>query len=214
MNTIKLEIKNIVKSNLQEKRNERFYESFMKLHKIEDKSLLGEQFMQTSINLMKEGYTIDDIENFLNEIENPLSGITDKITGATEKVDWSGMMKDSLYSSAKEYIIKWIFDYVGISKTAPGLSTTLSQALADLDIRNLFRPFKNEQYCIQYLPNVIDVILEGIVRYMGGKVTGTDRNNYEWGGAPSVAIGNAFGVAIEKSNISETISTQLCKIIH
>ena len=214
MNTIKLEIKNIVKSNLQEKRNEKFYESFMKLNKIEDKNLLGEQFMHTSINLMKEGYTIDDIENFLNEIENPLSGITDKIKGGAEKVDWSGMMKDSLYSSAKEYIIKWMLDYVGVSKSAPGLSTTLAQFFADVSPLDLIRPFKNEQYCNQYLPDVVDGILEVIVRYLGGKVTGTDRDNYEWGGAPSVAIGNAFGDAIKKSNVSETLSTQLCKIMH
>jgi hypothetical protein len=214
MNTIKLDIKNIVKSNLQEKRDEKFYESFMKLHKLEDKSLLGEQFMQTSLNLMREGYTIDDIENFLNEIENPLSGITDKIKGSTEKVDWSGMMKDSLYSSAREYIIKWILDYVGLSSRLPGLSTSLAQFFADRTPLELLKPFKNEQYCIQSLPGIIDGVLEVSVRYLGGKVTGTDRTNYEWSGAPSVAIGNLFGAAIEKSNISETISTQLCKMIH
>lgn len=214
MNTIKLEIKNIVKSNLQEKRNEKFYESFMKLKNIEDGNLLGEQFMQTSINLMREGYTIDDIENFLNEIENPIPGITDKVKSAAGDVNWSGMFKESMYSSAKEYVIKWMLDYIGLSKSAPGLSTTLSQFFADVSPLDLIRPFKNEQYCNQYLPEVVDGILEVIVRYLGGKVTGTDRNNYEWGGAPSVAIGNAFGAAIKESNISETISTQLCKIIH
>ncbi len=214
MNTIKLDIKNIVKSNLQEKRNERFYESFQKLNKLEDKSLLGEQFMQTSLNLMKEGYSIDDIENFLNEIENPLSGITDKIKGSTEKVDWSGMMKDSLYSSAKEYVIKWVLDYVGLSSRLPGLSTTLSQFFADYSPLDLLKPFKNAQYCSQYLPDMIDGVLEVIVRYLGGKITGTNRTNYEWGGAPSVAIGNLFGDAIRKSNVSETISGQLCKMIH
>jgi hypothetical protein len=207
MKTIKLDIKNIVKSNLQEKRNERFYESFQKLKNIEDKNMLGEQFMQTSLNLMKEGYDIDDIEMFLNEIENPLAGMTDK-------VDWSGMLKDSLYSSAREYIIKWILDYVGLSSKLPGLSTSLAQFFADRTPLELLKPFKNEQYCIQSLPGIIDGLLEVSVRYLGGKVTGTDRTNYEWKGAPSVAIGNLFGAAIKESNISETISTQLCKMIH
>jgi hypothetical protein len=207
MKTIKLDIKNIVKSNLQEKRNERFYESFQKLKNIEDKSLLGEQFMQTSFNLMKEGYDIDDIEMFLNEIENPLAGVTDK-------VDWSGMLKDSLYSSAKEYVIKWVLDYVGLSSKLPGLSTTLSQFFADYSPLDLLKPFKNAEYCSQYLPDMIDGVLEVIVRYLGGKITGTNRTNYEWKGAPSVAIGNLFGDAIRKSNVSETISGQLCKMIH
>ena len=204
MNTIKLEIKNIVKSNLEEKRKEKFNSSFQKLREIKDRSLLGEQFMQTSLNLMREGYEIDDIENYLNEIDNPLDGLKDK-------VDWSGMFKDSLYSTAKEYIIKWLLDYIGMG---PGISTTLAQFFADYSPLDLLKPFKNEQYCNQYLPDMIDGILEVTVRYLGGKVTGTNRTNYEWGGAPSVAIGNLFGDAIKKSNISETISTQLCKVIH
>lgn len=204
MNTIKLEIKNIVKSNLEEKRKEKFNSSFQKLREIKDRSLLGEQFMQTSLNLMREGYEIDDIENYLNEIDNPLDGLKDK-------VDWSGMFKDSLYSTAKEYIIKWLLDYIGMG---PVISTTLAQFFADYSPLDLLKPFKNEQYCNQYLPDMIDGILEVTVRYLGGKVTGTNRTNYEWGGAPSVAIGNLFGDAIKKSNISETISTQLCKVIH
>lgn len=204
MNTIKLEIKNIVKSNLEEKRKEKFNSSFQKLREIKDRSLLGEQFMQTSLNLMREGYEIDDIENYLNEIDNPLDGLKDK-------VDWSGMFKDSLYSTAKEYIIKWLLDYIGFG---PNTSTTLAQFFADYSPLDLLKPFKNEQYCNQYLPDMIDGILEVTVRYLGGKVTGTNRTNYEWGGAPSVAIGNLFGDAIKKSNISETISTQLCKVIH
>jgi hypothetical protein len=204
MNTIKLEIKNIVKSNLEEKRKEKFNSSFQKLREIKDKSLLGEQFMQTSLNLMREGYEIEDIESYLNEVDNPLDGLKDK-------VDWSGMFKDSLYSTAKEYIIKWLLDYIGFG---PNISTTLAQFFADYSPLDLLKPFKNEQYCNQYLPDMIDGILEVTVRYLGGKVTGTNRTNYEWGGAPSVAIGNLFGSAIEKSNISQTMSTQLCKLIH
>jgi hypothetical protein len=143
----------------------------------------------------------------LNEIENPLAGVTDK-------VDWSGMLKDSLYSSAKEYVIKWVLDYVGLSSKLPGLSTSLAQFFADYSPLDLLKPFKNAQYCDQYLPDMIDGVLELSVRYLGGKITGTNRTNYEWKGAPSVAIGNLFGEAIKKSNISETISTQLCKMIH
>lgn len=214
MNTIKLEIKNIVKSNLQEKRNERFYEIFMELHKLEDKSLLGEQFMQTSINLMSEGYTADDIENFLNEIENPLSGITDKVKGDIKNYDFGGAFKESLYTSAKEYAIKWVLDYVGISRTLPNLSTSLAQFFANVSVKDLLKPFKNEAYCIQYMPNILDGVLVVVARYLSGSVAGTDRNNYEWKGSPSVLAGNMLGQVIKDSKMAESLAKPLCKIIH
>lgn len=214
MNTIKLEIKNIVKSNLQEKRNERFYELFMELHELEDKSLLGEQFMQTSVNLINEGYTMDEIENFLNEIENPISNITDKVKSDIKNYDFGKSFKESLYTSAKEYAFKWILDYLGVSKNLPNLSTSLAQFFASVEIKDLLKPFKNEAYCIQYLPNILNGILIVVVRYLGGSVVGTDRNNYEWGGAPSVMAGNMFGQIIKDSKMADSLAKPLCKIIH
>jgi hypothetical protein len=204
MNTIKLDIKNIVKSNLQEKREERFNSSFKKLVEIEDPILLGEKFFQTSTELLNEGYSIEEIEGYLNEIENPLAGVTDN-------VNFTGMFKDSLYSSAKEYLIKWFLDYLGVNEN---LSVSLSQFFADVPILTLLKPFKNAQYCEQYLPAITAGVMETVVRYLGGKVTGTDRKNYEWSGSLSVVGGNIVGQAIRESGAHKTVSTYFCKIIH
>jgi len=205
MNTIKLNIKEIVQNNLISEMNRRDYlnESFVKIKDFRGDKLINE-YMKTSVTLMNEGFTFEEIETHINEIDNPL----DKLDG---KVDWGGMFKDSLYSSAKEYAIKWILNYIGVG---PQISTSLAQFFAEVTPLDLLRPFKNEQYCTMYLPKIMNGALEVIVRYLGAKMTGTDRTNYEWSGLGSVGVGNLFGEAIKESKVGKAMSDKLCKVLH
>lgn len=205
MNTIKVNIKDIVRKNLISESNKTNFlnESFEKIKDYKG-HVLVEKYIETSISLLNEGFEFEEIENYLNEIDNPLNALGDK-------VDWGGMFKESLYSSAKEYIIKFILNYIGVG---PGISTTLSQFFADVTPMDLLRPFKNVEYCNTYLPKIMNGVLEVIVRYLGSKITGTDRNDYEWSGVGNVGLGNMFGEAIRESNMSKTISDKLCKVIH
>lgn len=205
MNTIKVNIKEIVKTNLISEANRRnhIYNSFEKIKDLKNDELI-KGYVETSIGLMNEGYTVDEIESSLEEIENPL----DMLDG---KVDWKGMFKDSLTSTAKEYIIKWLLNAVGMG---PQWSTTLAQAFSSYSPLDMLKPFKNEQMCLQHMPGLSDMVLKVIVRYIGSEVTNTDRTDYNYSGAGGVLIGNMFGEAIEESNISESISNKLCKVIH
>jgi hypothetical protein len=205
MNTIKVNIKEIVRTNLinESDRRKHILNSFQKIKDLKNEQLL-EGYISTSNKLISEGYGFHEIENLINEIENPLNMLDGK-------VDWGGMFKESLYSSAKEYIIKWLLNAVGMG---PQWSTTMAQALADLNPLDLLKPFKNEQNCIQYMPNICDTVLEVLVRYLGSSATGTNRTDYNWSGMGSVGVGNIFGEAIRESNIGESISNKLCKVIH
>jgi hypothetical protein len=64
------------------------------------------------------------------------------------------------------------------------------------------------------MPNICDTVLEVLIRYLGSTATGVDRTEYGWKGLGSVGVGNLFGEAISESNIGESISNKLCKVIH
>lgn len=205
MKTIKVNIKEIVKNNLlsESNRKNHIYNSFEKIKDLKNNELI-KGYVETSIGLMNEGYTVDEIESSLNEIENPLNMLDGKL-------DWKSVFKDSLTSGAKEYVIKWLLSAVGMG---PQWSTTISQAFADYSPLDMLKPFKNEQMCIQHMPALSDTILEVIVRYIGSSATGTNRTDYDWSGVGGNLVGNIFGEVIRDSNISETISNKLCKAIH
>jgi len=58
--------------------------------------------------------------------------------------------------------------------------------------------------------------LEALVRYVGGKELGVDRNDYgiNYKGIATAVGGNLFGELIQQSDISEKISNKFCKMIH
>jgi hypothetical protein len=204
MDNIKVNIKNVVKRNLTEKRKSNITESFSKLNDINNKEQRVLQTLMISGRLLDEGYSQEEIIQYLNELDVK-GGIDDIISGA------STYFKGAVWSEAKEYLIKWICDAFGFNQT---FSTILAQGLADLDPRDLIRPFKDMPTCLTSSPHVMDSILEVVVRQLGGKVTGVNSNNYEWSGVGSNLIGNMFGDAIRKSNLGETLGGMFCKAIH
>jgi hypothetical protein len=204
MNNITVDIKNVVKRNLTEKRKSYITESYNRLSSIEDKEQRVLQTLIVSAKLLDEGYTQEEVNQYLNEFDIK-GGINDIISGA------SNYFKGAVWSEAKEYLIKWLCDAFGFN---PTFSTILAQGLADLDPRDLIRPFKDMPTCVTSSPHVMDSILEVVVRQLGGKMTGTNSNNYEWSGVGSNLIGNMFGDAIRKSNLGETLGGMFCKAIH
>jgi hypothetical protein len=62
---------------------------------------------------------------------------------------------------AKEFAIKFILEYIGFG---PSIATKLGRGLADISYKDLLIPFKNREYCISHLPNILDAILEVYIR--------------------------------------------------
>ncbi len=69
---------------------------------------------------------------------------------------------------------------------------------------------------MSHMPKMVDSVLEALSRYIAGSAMGVDRNNYglNLGGITSSFAGNMFGEVIRDSNMGETISNKLCKLIH
>jgi hypothetical protein len=195
------EIKVIIKSNLLEERKRKLNESLSSLSGITDKNTLLEKYLITTSNLMNDGYTIEEIE--ASDIYNKMNS-----------VDWKGVVGDSILTTAKEYIIKYVMQEVlGANAT---FSRMFAQFMANVNPLDLLRPFKDEQSCIQSFPQIADGILIVMFRSIAAGEIGADSNSYQIGlkdGLSAIA-GNMVGQAIKESNISEKVSDIFCKAIH
>lgn len=195
------EIKVIIKTNLLEERKRKLDESLSSLGGITDKDTLVEKYLITTSNLLNNGYTIEEIE--ASDIYNKLNS-----------TDWKSTIGDSLATTAKEYIIRFVVKE--IFGGGEGFSTTVAQVLANINPMNLLKPFKDEQSCIEHFPQISDALIIALLRYIAAGQLGVDRNEYGLGfkGLTSNIAGNLFGKVIKDSNISETISNSFCKAIH
>lgn len=195
------EIKVIIKSNLLEERKRKLNESLSSLNGIKDKDTLLEKYLITTSNLLGNGYTIEEIE-------------TSDIVKQFNDTDWKKTLGDSLSTTAKEYIIRFVVKE--IFGGGEGFSTTVAQVLANINPLDLLKPFKDEQSCVNHFPQISDALIIALLRYVAAGQLGVDRNEYGLGfkGITSNITGNLFGKVIKDSNISETISNSFCKAIH
>jgi hypothetical protein len=195
------EIKVIIKSNLLEERKRKLNESLSSLSGIKDKDTLLEKYLITTSNLLGNGYTIEEIE-------------TSDIVKQFNNTDWKKTLGDSLATTAKEYVIRFVVKE--IFGGGEGFSTTVAQVLANINPLDLLKPFKDEQSCINHFPQISDALIIALLRYVAAGQLGVDRNEYGLGfkGLTSNITGNLFGKVIKDSNISETISNSFCKAIH
>ena len=196
-----MNLKSQIKQTLLEERQRKLEESFVELYDINDETFLVERYFTISMKLLEEGYTIEEIE-------------TSDVTNGLSNVNWKETIGQSALSALKEYAIRFILSKV--FGASPGFATTAAQILEGLNPLDLIRPFKSEESCNQSFPNVCDRLLEALVRYIGGKELGVDRNDYgiNLKGISTSIGGNLFGELIQQSDISEKISNKFCKMIH
>lgn len=202
-----MQLREHIKETLLEERKRKLSESFNDLIDVKDSDFISKKVTEITLNLMNEGYTLNEIQDSftLFEEENPWD---------FSKVDFVDVFKSSMLSGAKEYIINYVLTEIfGANKN---FAATAAVVFADYNPIDLLKIFKDEQSCNPSMRDLSDSLLEAVVRYIGGKVAGIDRTNYGLNvqGASTTAAGNIFGEAIRQSNIGETIASKFCKMIH
>jgi hypothetical protein len=195
-----MELKQKIKTIILEERKENLKNSLNELKNIRDKSFRSERSFQILINLLNEGYDVNEID----------------VTSQLKNIDFKSMITDATLSGVKEYIIKYVLNQIfGMNSS---ISTTAAQFLSDYDVRHLLKPFKNLESCTSRdgMPKIIDGILEVLARYLVTKVTNNDRDDYGLNlkSISSTFGGNMLGEAIRDSDLSERLSEKFCKIIH
>jgi hypothetical protein len=195
-----MELKQKIKTIILDERKENLKNSLNELKNIRDKSFRSERSFQILINLLNEGYDVNEID----------------VTSQLKNIDFKSMITDATLSGVKEYIIKYVLNQIfGMNSS---ISTTAAQFLSDYDVRHLLKPFKNLESCTSRdgMPKIIDGILEVLARYLVTKVTNNDRDEYGLNlkSISSTFGGNMLGEAIRDSDLSERLSEKFCKIIH
>jgi len=201
MSNIKLDIKKIVSENLQKTRKQRLEESFNHIKDIKDIETLYSQILYTSSNLIEEGYEIEEVESVVNGLTK--EGIIDSALGGMEDLknrDWAGDVKTGLWSAAKEYVINYFVSALGVNEF---WSKELSVIFANMSPIEILKPFKNTQYCTQYMPKLSGTIIEATAAAVMGKDNGVKNVSR-----------NILLDAFSKSNLNQTLANELCKIIH
>lgn len=196
MNNIKVNIKDVVTRTLNEERINHLKKSYSQLNESKGDDLFKKYFTISS-NLINEGYSENEIKQYLNEFDNPLNNVGLNLKGA-------------ITSEIKEYAIKWLLDAFGFNQT---FATSLSIVFADVNPLDLVRVFKDMSTCQQKMGNITGHISEAIIRYVGGSMTKTNNQN-DWGGVGSKLIGNIFGEALTKSDFNKNMASLACQAIH
>lgn len=168
MKNIQLDIKNVVSKNLNMRRDEVLAEHFNNIQYSSTDELIRKHVEKT-IELLNEGYELHELDGYIKKTD-------DMVKSLVEDVDYGGMFKESMYSMAKEFAIKVILEFIGVGKST---STYLAQGLADLNYKDVLYPWKNKEYCVKHLPNLLDSIFEVLVRKFGhdmlSKVSGSGK---------------------------------------
>lgn len=201
MNNIKLDIKKIVSENLQKTRKQRLEESFNHIKDIKDVETLYSQILYTSSNLIEEGYEFEEVETVVNSLTE--QGIIDSALGGMEDLknkDWKQDVKTGLWSAAKEYVINYFVSALGVNEF---WSKELSVIFANMSPIEILKPFKNAEYCTQYMPKLSGTIVEATVAAVMGKDN-----------AVKNITRNILTEALSESNINQVLANKFCKIIH
>lgn len=202
-----MDLRGQINNILLEERNRKLNESFNDLKDINDVDFLSNKITNITLDLMNENYSIEEIEKSFIIFEQNNSW-------DFKNMDLSGVFKNSMLSGVKEYIINFIL--VKVFGANKNFAATASVVFADFNPIDLLKIFKNEQVCYPSMTKLSDSLMEAIVRYIGGKITGTDRTDYDLNvkGIVSTGFGNIFGEIIRDSNIGESIASKFCKMIH
>lgn len=191
-------LKKQIKQTLLEERQRKLEESFVELYDINDKSFLLERTNSILSNLIKEGYSFNEITEYLTE-DYDLSSLKD--------FNWKDFALNTSLSMVKEYIIEYVLS--NIFGTNKELAHQAATVFAQLSPTDLLKPFKDEASCSESMPKITKALLGALLRHLAGEVTGTQESNVITTGA-----GTIFQQAIMRSNIGQELSVSFCKMIH
>ncbi len=205
MKNIQIDVKNIVKKNLNEHYESKLNSSYSVLNEQHGANVIY-NFINISKGLLEEGYTIKDIENFLNE-EMSLPTSLEQL----KNINWNGPVKETLLSSLREMVI---YSILTSFKVREDVAFVIASFMADIPPLNYIRPFKNRAYCDKYMPSLVDAMIEALLRYAGRKITGAKPKNETILDVISMIGGNLGGELTRNSNAGEFITKYLCDYIH
>lgn len=205
-------IKLIIKEELKKESDNYLIESFNKLSSITNEKLFIEQLTETTVGLLNDGYTLEEINLIAEQAAaqtagqagNLFSGLKNPETG---KFDLTGLLFGGGKSMFWEQILRWLFKKVlGVSeKTAQNAAIVL----ADYNPLHILRLFKGYNACVQEIAHT-DKGGGGL----GALIIELFINNSQFQGGSQtmgkVALRNVAAEAIRDSNLDDKLAEKIC----
>jgi hypothetical protein len=195
---------NNIKKILREELERQIYltESYSTL----DKDNLQEEYFNVTVKMLQEGYSLDEIEQVSEGIFG--NQFLDSLLGGVN----FGNLGSGFWSGVKEQIIRLLLTKLGIGG---GVANIASTVLADIDVRDMLKPFKSPELCTAKMPGITNVVVEAIIRYLqfGEKTPNLSLKKGQAGDLVKLGIGEYVGEVIKDSNLGETIAGKLCNSI-
>lgn len=191
---------------LQEESNRYLAESIESLSAIADKDLLNERYTETVLQLIDDGYTLDEISVVTEQNQVLTNNLTNGNPGTFNI--WNTIFGGGA-SALKEQIIRFILvDIFGFSEMTGQDLAIIFKRVSPLDIIKLFR---GKEHCMEVVPTISLSLAEVLVN--NSQFGGQSQQTTTLQGIGKVGIRNIIAQAIDDSNLGEKLGEKLCSYI-
>jgi len=192
----------IIKNNLKEETNNYLLESLKPISNINESDILREKLGNITLNLISDGYTVQEITTIVEQNSGTLGNLIDPKTG---KFDLWGTLFGGGKSMFWEQILRWLF--VKVLGTSEAVGQSAAVALSDYNPLHIFRLFKGYDSCVHEMgPGGLAATIAEIFI-----------NNSQFNGGPQkmggVAIRNVAAEAVRESNLDDVLAEKICGYI-
>jgi len=195
----------ILKEELKKERDNYLTESFKSLSEISDRDLLVQKLGETTIKLIEDGYTPEEITLVVEQDGGIFGALKDK-EGKFNL--WNTIMGGGK-SMFFEQMIRILFvDILGMSEKWGQSAAIL---LSDYNPLHILRLFKNQQYCTQEVTELAPAIIEVIIN--NSPIWGESQETMTVSGVGKVGVRNVAIEALRESNLDDIIARKICEYI-
>jgi hypothetical protein len=198
----------LVKEELVKIRETRLVESLSLLNEIEDNDFFIQTYIDTAIELINEGYSIEEIETIAEQsfTDRLQQGVGGAVKNTWDKTNILGSLFGGSISMVKEQVIRWALYQLGMG---PGTSNFIAASLTQVDPRKLLTLFKDEQHCKAAGPEVCLALVDGIGAYLQ---FGEHEVSFQQSYGKS-ELRNVLVDVLKQSNVANVLSDKICGLI-
>jgi len=195
----------ILKEELKKERDDYLFESFNSLSTISDKDLLVQKLGETTIQLIEDGYTPEEITLIVEQNGGIFGSLRDE-NGQFNL--WNTIFGGGKSMFFEQMIRILIVDILGFGEKFGQSAAIL---LSDYNPLHILRLFKNKQYCIQEVTELAPTIVEIIIN--NNQFDGQSQDVTSWSGMKKVGFRNIAMDAVRESNLDNILGTKICEYI-
>lgn len=206
---IKVSLKEEVKKQLLQERENRLFESLLPISECGTKDEMENELCTIGLKLMSEGYTPNDITETIKSNSDVFSVLTE------QGFDFSKILFGAGKSEIFEQIMRWIFVNV-LGFKNEGTAQDIAILLSEYNPLNILKLFKDRNGCIQEVGGGEDgngLGMALIEMFINRAQFGGEKQHAGGKGFFKVGLRNVVAEAVRESNLDEKLAGIICGYI-